>query len=823
MTAKDSNVLNRRIKRRSFLKGSAATAAVVGVGAAFPGSMLTTMKPEEARAAKDPKSNEEKIYLGICRGNCGGACPMNVHVRNGKIVKTSVFEDEEPDNNRLCQRGLTHAQRVYSPDRAKYPLRRVGERGEGKWERITWDEAIDTICTKWKGYVKKYGGSSIGNWYDTGAYTMEGYYYKRLFMSLGSTNIDGGYDMNGLQAGWNMLGFGLLSNGNHPADYINSKYIFVWGANATITQQSTWIYYQRAIDNGAKLIVIDPNFTLTASKADKWVPIRPGTDGALAMAMINIIIAEGKQDNEWLIKGSVAPFLVKNSDGKFLRLSDLGQAKVGTPEDAIVVLSEDGKIGLPDDISTPVIRGTYTIKGIKVTTAYDLLLERIAEWTPDKAAELCDIPVDTIYELAHMYVKGPSLLNLGFGLDHIGNGVSTYQAIYTLVVVAGQLGKPGATIGGHIGGASRGMHIDIAGMIMTPQLMNKFMDPSFVPSLDMKAMKIGDVLDTGKYRDRPLTLKSLYIHYGNPVVCQPDRKALLKAFSKMDFIVVADNMMTETAQYADIFLPTPHWFEFTSSCASVRDFCTISEQAIPPSYECKPDIEIANLLGKGMGMSDIMNLDEDAYFTLLYDNPLAKSAGISWELLKEKKNIRAIPTDYIYPKDYKIENNPTGRAEFYMEKITSVPAETYAPFDERKYALPLWEPPIEAWHENPLYKKYPLQLMSHRHKFKTHSQFSNMPWLLELQSEPMLYINPVDAKARGVKQGDYVKVYNDRGYVVIKASLHSGMRPGVVDTEHTWPKEFYKEGHYSDLTNKATIGWVEAPVYFDTLVEVEKA
>jgi molybdopterin-containing oxidoreductase family molybdopterin binding subunit len=835
MTHENSNILKHRFSRRSFLKGSAAavvtSAALVSTGTGT-GDLLSALAPNTAVAAAS-SAPDEKVYQCVCRGDCGGGtCHMNVHVRGGKVVKTSKIDAADPLYTRICQKGLSHPQRIYAPERLKYPMRRTGKRGEGKWERITWDEAINEICTKWKGYREQYGNSSI--MYGTGAGTSspEQYYYMRLFMAMGASSLYEAYDMGGLYLAALMVTRGPYLHGNSGNSILSAKNIFFWGANATNSQQAGWAVTQSAIvDHGAKAIVIDPNYTLTASKANKWVPIQPGTDAVMMMAMTKVIIDEGLQDTDYLLKGTVAPFLVKESDGKFLRLSDLGRATkgqegssitlngeassntvAGAGDDAIVVMGKDGTVDKPSLVKEPLLKGTFTIQGIKVTTAYDLLVQRLAEYPPEKAAEICDVPVETIKELAHTFVDGPTTNFVDYGMDHWGNGYCAYYALYTLMFVAGQFGKWGA---GMYGGqqASMGNGTNITAGVMSAR--------TITPGPTIYSPYLPDVMKSGKWGDQDVTIKSLFSYCGNPLMNHTDRKAMMEAIDKIDLFIVADQTMNNTSRYADIILPTPHWFEFETLTTVVTDYARINEKAIDPLYESKTDVDIANLLGKGMGLSDVMNMTGEQYLRTILENPVAKSYGLTLDTLRKEKNIRVQPPKFIFGENYTLPT-PTGRAEFYQESV--VPNASFGQMlDQKQYSLTHWIPPLEAWHENPLFQKYPLILMSHRDKYKVHSMFTDCSWLTELRTEPTLSINPVDAAKRGIKNGDYVKAYNDRGYVVLKAVLHAGMRPGVVDTEKAWRTEQYKEGCYMDMTSRKQNPFVCNNGFFDTLCEVTKA
>ena len=460
----------RPFGRRSFLKGSAVAAAAVGAG-----SFSVGCAPKQGKGSSDEpqaQSVEEAVYPGICRGGCGGGCQMNVHVREGKIVKTSRREQSHADSTRLCNRGLTHALRVYDENRLKHPMKRVGERGEGKWEQISWDEAVTTITDKWKEVAEKHGPGANAFLKGSGNITPDAHHGLLLRSLMGATLLDPAQDRALYVAGPAAAGYSKYFCGSALEDVYNTKNLLIWGINPTESLSTIAHYILRAQqEHGTKLIVIDPTFTITASKADMFVPIHPGTDGALAFGMMSVLVSENLVDEAFLASDTVAPLLVKDEDGTYLRLSDLGKAEAGTKEDLFAVAAPDGSFGSVAEIAAPLIRGSFDVEGIAVTTSYDLLLERVAEWTPASASEVCDVPVETIKELAHIMVDGPSAVAPGLGLDHYTNGVATYASIFAMTMMAGQVGKPGTGFKG--GSLLKALLVGCRTLLLIPRMLPK--------------------------------------------------------------------------------------------------------------------------------------------------------------------------------------------------------------------------------------------------------------------------------------------------------------------------------------------------------------
>lgn len=822
MEEKHNSSLNPSMTRRKFIKASAIATAATGVVLSNPmGSAMKLLSADNVEAAK--KTSKEQIFSGACRGNCTGGCFLNIHVRDGKVVRTSMREMPNPDYNRICVKGLTHVQRIYNKDRLKYPMKRVGKRGEGKWERISWNEAITTIADKWKEYEKEYGKESFAIYWGSGNYgTLCGQGLgnptNRLLNVTGCSQINASVDAAHGYAAGNAVGIGPNFTLNEIADLKNAKTILIWGANPVISQQQSIHFIMEAKEKGTKVVVIDPTYNITASKADMFVPIRPATDGALALAMMNIVVRENWVDVPFLKKSTVAPYLVKASDGKYLRLSDLGKAPKGA-NDQIVVRGKNGKVGLPSEIADPVITGSFEINGIKVTTAYSLLLERIAEYPPKRAAEICNIPENKIEEITKIYAKNkPSTIYSYFGIDHYVNGHYNMFAIYALAMITGNLGKPGAACGM---GETIGINfVNVMGTL--------FPKGATGPSVVMATTEMDQVMDKHKYGTKDIHLKGVYLTHINMLGNSAQRKYALDWLNKLDFIAVADMNMNETAQYADILLPVAHWFEHVDAFCnySTHPYVLWQEKAIDPLYECKPDFEITKMIAEKLGYGNQFAFTEEEYLKLWLDTDGARSLGITLDKLKKEKAIKCFPGEnFVFASDG-VFPTPTGRAQFYQE--SPAPNSNYdlrfydKKWDISKERLPYWEPPHEAWQENPLYKKYPFRLISDHVRFRTHTQWWDVPVLHELDPEPLLKISPDDAAKYGIKTGDKVKVYNDRGYVVLKAAINAGCQKGVLTAPKGWEKQQFIDGHFADLSSRFMNPICANSAFNDLLVAIKK-
>lgn len=820
------------LTRRSFLKTTGAVAGATAVaGVATP-----TM---QALAATDDsgtkESEEEQVFRGVCRPNCFAFCHLNVHVREGKIVKTSRADYNESCYSRICQRGLSHVHRVYDPARLQYPLRRVEgtERGAGEWERVSWDDALQEIADNIKEVQGTYGESALafltvsGN--QSGGITSA---YGRLQSLLNASSIApcvdmaNYYGMVAVAGNYISPAMGMqMWEGNEPTDAKNAKSIVVWGANITDAQVQNWHLIKEAMQGGTKLVVIDPSYTQIASKADKWISLRPGTDTLLKYALMNIVLEKGAQDVEYLKNHTVAPFLVRSDTGMFLRRSDTGVEPTPTgrtnPQtgkevmlDPYMVLSDGELVALPDagDVA---IEGTYDFDGVMCRPAYELLKEEILQHRPEDVSSVTEVSVEDIYELADVCMDTPVYHYEGYGPQAFNNGAHTTMAGMTLCALLGNLGKPGASYG-----AFWGIHIGSNAAYTAPLGPSKGLT---IPSVDLK-----NVVETGKFAGKDAPIKMLWMYSANPVNTHTDTRAWTDVIiPAMDYIVVADSVMTDSAQYADMVLPIAQWFELeevpnAGQCSSLN----LNEKAIEPLYESKPDSQIVSELGQKLGLGEYFSLSNEEILDEVYSGTLAEMTGQTMAAIREKKQIRFIPGDaekdpHIAYKDG-VFGTPSGRFEFYREMPTARALTTKTPTPEEidLNRMARWFPPLEAWPENELYEKYPLVLMSERPRYRVHSQWFSTPLLRDLDPEPFVKINPKDAEPRGISSGDYVECFNDRGFAVAKAVLSEGIRPGTLQYPKGWQLSQHKAGGWSLLSSTEFDVFTVNNNFMDVLCEI---
>ena len=819
------------LTRRSFLK---TTAAVAGAATVVGGASSLTALAENYSAGQ-VEAQGEQIFRGVCRPNCFGFCHINVHVRDGRVTKTSRAEYNESCYDRICQRGLSHVHRIYDPDRLQYPMRRAEgtERGAGEWERVSWDEALTEIADKIKTLQSEYGEASVafltasGN--QASGITSA---YGRLQALLNASSIGPCLDMGsyyGMQAVAGLYISPLMGlqmwEGNEPTDAKNAKTIVVWGANITDAQVQNWHLVKEAMQGGTKLVVIDPVYTQIASKADKWIPIRPGSDTLLKYAVMNIVLEKQAQDVEFLQQHTVAPFLVRSDTGMFVRRSDTGIEPTPTGEmnpttgeeimdDPYMVLSE-GSLVTVTETPTPDIEGTYDLDGVKCRTAYELLKEEILSHSPEDASKLTEVAIEDIYELADICMDTPVYHYEGYGPQAYNNGAHTTMAGLTLCALLGNLGKSGASYG-----AFWGVHMGVGSTYTAPN------GPSTgfsIPSVDLK-----NVVESGQFAGKKADIKMLWMYSANPLNTHTDTHAWTDVIiPAMEYVVVADSALTDSARYADMVLPIAQWFELeevanAGQCSSLH----YNEKAIEPLYESKPDTQIVTELAEKLGLGKYFTLSNEEILDEVYNTELGTAIGVNMDKLREKKQVRFIPGDaetdpHIAYKDG-VFGTASGRFEFYREMpmVRAATTKTPTPEEINRDRMARWFPPLEAWPENELYSKYPLVLMSERPRYRVHSQWFNTPLLREIDPEPFVKINPADAEARGIVDGSYVECFNDRGTAVAKAVYSDAIRPGTLVYPKGWQLNQHKSGGWSLLSSTEFDVFAVNNNFMDVLCEI---
>jgi len=839
------------LSRRTFLKGSAAAAGAAALTHYTPRVIYALEEAGSSASSAQAASSQEQVFNAVCAPNCWMGCRLKAHVRDGKLVKTSMNPFPEERYNRICLRGLSHVQRVYHKDRLKYPMKRAGKRGENKWERITWEEAISTIASEFSRVRDEYGSRAVmfapmsGNYGIINGGTAGA--IQRFASIFEGTVATGSIDM-AMPLGLAQVmasfagGFGGWLSGNEAADMANSRLILVWGSNITESQVHNWHFIADAIeDNGAKLVVIDPTFTSVAAKADIWVRPRPGSDPALILSILHTLIEEELYDKEFVLNHTVGPFLVRSDDGMFLREDP------EDPTSRYMVWDEAVRKAVPfDEAEEPALFGSFKVERLDVSPAFQLLADEAAKHIPEEAVAYTEVPPEQVRELARLYAtRTPAFIYTGFGIDRWDNGHLNGRGLATMAALTGNTGVSGATPAGTFGGGALFLAMD-------PAVIGPWLFPSGTYYSPLYYLLVYDAITKGEVNmfhladpanplagtttaepvPTPYPIKAAFLNTSNFISNFPNQNKIeqeLFSEDNLEFVVVADMIPTDTTAYADIILPVTHWFENDDVVGGIHPFLLIQEKALESPYECKSDFEIFQLLAEEMGYGEYFQGTSKDYVDEVVAQMakvLGEAGAAAIDAFKEAGAVRLFPYPYVAFRDRQF-MTPTGRMEFYAEKVivnfpNTSPA-TGIPVSMGVNPLPHFEPPAEAWPENPLYEKYPLVNYQEHSRWRVHSQWFGVPWLRELDPEPVVKLNPEDAETRGLKTGDYAEVFNDRGHAVFKVIVTEGVRKGMVNTPKGWQRHQFKAGGYQELTADH-----KHPVhlncsFFDTLVEVKKA
>jgi len=669
--------------------------------------------------------------------DCGGKCPLRVHVRDGMIVRIEGDDAPEPQQLRACLRCRAYRQLVHHPDRLKFPMRRTGARGEGKFERISWDEALDTVAEELIRVKKTYGNSAIlfiGGSGSQGALHQGGPSVARLLNMFGGYSAEyGNVSAEGTVFAVRVQ-YGDFNAGNSREDLVNSRLIIMWGWDPAkmIFGTNTTFHLARAKEAGAKIIAVDPIYHDTAATfADQWIPIRPGTDAAMIAAMAYVMIKENLHDQTFLDKYTVG----------FDRYKDY-------------------VLGVEDGVAK----------------------------TPGWAEAVTGVPSTTVEKLAKEYASTrPAAILEGLGPGRAAAGEQFSRSTMSMAAITGNIGISGGSAGG-------GWRLPVGELFRSPSIPApknpvEAGAPSVRGSLDLSrrlalrvhVSKVWDAILKGTAGGYPFDAKLAYICGANPLNQRANSNKGTEALKKLEFVVVPELFMTATAKFADVLLPVSSHVERNDLCRpwTSGPYYIFANKAIDALYECKSDFEIACELAPRLGIYDYNDKTEDQWLREFVTKAPDMATEIpDYDGFKNESVHRVSISEPIvaFSKQIKdFENNPfptpSGRIEIYSQRLADLNNRLLPPIP--KY--------VETWEglSDPLAKTYPLQLITPHAKTRVHSQMGNLPWLMEIERQSA-WLNAADAETRGIADGDEVMVFNDRGKMIITAKVTERIMPGVV-------------------------------------------
>lgn len=819
--------------------------AVLGLTGFDQDGKLTTGQQSESAAT------EVKIETA-CRA-CISNCSVIATIRNGRVVALEGNPKDPMSKGHMCAKGMSGIQALYNPYRNKYPMLRVGERGKNKWKRISWDEALDLIADHIIETKRDYGAESIlcstggggnpefwsisrfcnivqtPNWFEPGCaqcYLPRMCTYKMMY---------GGNDPS------------IADSNAHEIYYKDSKIaaLVLWGAGPSYSSPAMGGAAVNALRaRGVKTVVIDPRMTPDAAKADVWLPIRPGSDVALGLAWIRYVIWNDLFDHEFVKHWTNLPYLVNTQTKYMWRAEEIP----GPSPDVFMVF--DRKTGKPQPLAYPYnedydieLDAECVIDGVVYKTGFRLLCERVAEWTIEKAADVCWLHADQIEKAIKIYVENSphAGICIGVATDQSPNSAQAPQCTMILEGLMGNVEGEGNLLQRFPGSGvfSVGYIVPPAPSKLSKEQFDKRLGNREHKGLNFwmaaHAPTILDTMESGK----PYPIRMWLERSGNKLVNVADGQRWAEASKNVPFIVHMYMYPTSFSQYADLLLPTEEWLEtdmMQESCNHfvVRQACThlfetIDETAIW-SFIAKRAAEKGDEDCKKAFDPEYMG-DDLVYWDSVEDllDIVCSRAHTTWEKLKHNALCEYMPEEkfrnyYAYkqidPKTGKANgfDTTTRKLGLYHEDFitlgrTGFPFAVYPmePADEDYDPLPYYLEPFES-PLGEMGKDYPLVMTNGRLPMFHHSTLRNNAYTRELFPAPEVWIHPSSAERFGIQDDSWVWVESERGRVRGVAHITTGINPGAVYMERYWnPETMTSDTHGWKEMNVSVLARSRAP------------
>lgn len=694
----------------------------------------------------------KKVIHAACPHDCPDACGVLITVEDGRATRIQGDPAHPVTRGFLCAKVSKYLDRVYSPDRLLYPMRRIRPKGQGSGDagdftRISWDEALDEIIARFKKISTEFGSEAILPYSYGGTLGMLSYsgMAHRFFYRLGASQLD--RTICATTGGEALLSVIGRKMGTEPEQFRESRYIIAWGANIHGNNIHLWPFIEEARRKGARLVVIDPYKTRTARCADWHLPINPGTDAALALGMMHVIINNGLYDAEYVSSA---------------------------------------------------------------TLGFEQLRQRVQEYPPQRTAEWTGISAADIEKLAREYATlRPAVIRVNYGVQRSTNGGMAVRAIAMLPCITGSWKEVG---GGLQLSTSGSFGLNDSG-IERPDLM-----ASSPVGRAARVVNMSELATALNNLDNP-PVKALFVYNSNPAVVAPDHNQVVRGLLQPDlFTVVHEQFFTDTTSYADVVLPATTFFEHKElQKAYGHYYLQISNQAIEPLGECRSNTDLFRELALRMGFAEDcfrQNVDQmidEALWSDAAQRP-ARLEGIDRERLEREGHVRLnLPERFLPFAEGKFPT-PSGKAELYNERLAAQGLDPVASF----------VPPPESRHTEQA-KKFPLELLSRKADNFLNTSFANVSSLQKMEQPELLEINSADALRRGIREGEWVRVFNERGEIRLRAHVNGAVQPGVVAARLTWAR-FAPDGKsINALTSEALADIGGGATFYSCLVDVAPA
>jgi anaerobic selenocysteine-containing dehydrogenase len=710
-----------------------------------------------------------RIVHTVCSHDCPDSCAVLVTVNEeGRAVKVQGDPAHPITQGFLCGKVAKYLDRVYAPDRILYPLKRKpgapkGPMPRGReheaFERVSWDEALDAIAARLEQVSDQYGSESILPYSYAGTTGVLGYgsMDRRFFHRLGASRLDRTICAEAGGQAWNSVYGKKL--GTPTQDFQVAKLIIAWGANIHGNNIHLWPFVEQARRNGARLIVIDPYRTRTAALADWHIAIRPGTDVALALGLMHVVLRDGLEDRTYIEQ---------------------------------------------------------------MTHGFEPLAERTREYTPQRVAAWTGMTAAEIERLASEYASTqPAVIRMNYGVQRSENGGAAVRAIAMLPAIIGAWKQRGG-----------GAQLSTSGAFAWNDAVLRRPDLQWASPLGREARLVnmstlGEALENHQEGNGGATepgpaVHALFVYNSNPAAVAPNHNAVRRGLERTDlFTVVHDLFFTDTTDYADFILPATTFLEHTDlQGAYGHYFVQHSQQAITPPGEARSNVW---LFGQRMGFREPCFRDTAeemiAQALDLCPDGRSRNAGMEHVALDELKQQGRAPLaldhgDSFLPFATGAVPTPSGRVEFYSEKLK---AEGLDP-------LPGFAPPVESrW--GAAAARFPLELLARKADNYLNSTFANLPGhrKMEERYHQRLEMHPADAEARGIRDGEPVRIFNDRGALRLTALLNEHLPAGVVAARMDWSKLHPESTNINALTSERLTDIGGGATFYSTLVQVTRA
>jgi molybdopterin guanine dinucleotide-containing S/N-oxide reductase-like protein len=699
------------------------------------------------------------VVHAACSHDCPDACGVLITIEDGRATRIQGDPAHPVTRGFLCAKVAKYLDRVYSPDRVLYPMRRTGTKGPSavgqkarNWRRISWDEALDTIAEKFKGIITEFGSEAIlpfsygGSCAVLNGASMD----RRFFHRLGASQLERNICSAAGEAA--MLSVTGVKLGTEPEQFRHSRYIIAWAANIHGNNVHLWPFIEEARRNGAKLVVIDPYRTRTAACADWFLPINPGTDAALALAMMHVIIGENLYDKDYVDRHTIG---------------------------------------------------------------FDQLREKVKEYTPEKVALWTGISAADIQKLARDYASvRPAVIRLNYGVQRGEGGGMATRAIAMLPCVTGSWKE----IGGGLQLSTSGAYGLNSEALYRPDLM-QFALGRAARSIEM--VGLGRALNTLDnppikglyvYNSNPAAVCPNH----NEVVRglkRPDLFTVAHEQFFTDTTDYADMVLPATTFFEHTDLQTAYGHYYMQ----------LSQQAIEPLGECRSNVETFRSLAARMGFSDECfqeSVEQMMETALSSANPWLE--GIDRKRLQEEGHVR-LNFEAGSAREGGASRRPflpfangnfrtaSGKAELYSETLKAQGLDPVASF----------VPAAESRHAKS--KTFPLELLARKADNFLNSSFSNLSAIQKMEELGLLEMNMADARPRGIADGDRVRVHNHRGEMFLVARVDGNVQPGVVGARLFWAKLAEGQKNVNVLTSEKLADLGNSATFYSVLVEVERS